>query len=411
MFEKMGIPKNLLWGFIGLTIFMIGDGVEQGWISPYLVSRGMDVSQVSLLLTAYGITASIAAWLSGVLVQTLGPRKIMLLGMISFFVGSLGFIGFGINTLDMSIMLPFYAIRGLGYPLFAYSFLVWINYSTPIEHRGAAAGWFWFMFSLGLSVIGPFYSSLCIPMIGNVNVLWSGTAFVIIGSMLAIFVNKDIVPNSEIHVFNFNELSKGITILKRPRIFIGLIVKTINGLAQYGLAVFMPLYLADFGFSLTEWLYMWSAVFSVAIFANLFFGFLGDKIGWRNTIKWVGGVAYAIVLILVYYTPQLVGHNYYVMMFVICLCGVTMAGYVPLSALFPLLAPDNKGAAMSILNLGAGLGTFLAPAIAGIIYPSFGAKGVLFIYAGCYILSAILTPMLKTPEELSETEENKVQLN
>lgn len=411
MFEKMGIPKNLLWGFIGLTIFMIGDGVEQGWISPYLVSRGMDVSQVSLLLTAYGITASIAAWLSGVLVQTLGPRKIMLLGMLSFFVGSLGFIGFGINTLDMSIMLPFYAIRGLGYPLFAYSFLVWINYSTPIEHRGAAAGWFWFMFSLGLSVIGPFYSSLCIPMIGNVNVLWSGTVFVIIGSMLAIFVNKDIVPNSEIHAFNFNELSKGITILKRPRIFMGLIVKTINGLAQYGLAVFMPLYLADFGFSITEWLYMWSAVFSVAIFANLFFGFLGDKIGWRNTIKWVGGVAYAIVLILVYYTPQFVGHNYYVMMFVICLCGVTMAGYVPLSALFPLLAPDNKGAAMSILNLGAGLGTFLAPAIAGIIYPSFGAKGVLFIYAGFYILSAILTPMLKTPEELSEKEEKKIQLN
>jgi len=78
-----------------------------------------------------------------------------------------------------------------------------------------------------------------------------------------------------------------------------------------------------------------------------------------------------------------------------------MAGYVPLSALFPLLAPDNKGAAMSILNLGAGLSTFLAPAIAGLFFKSLGAGGVLFIYAGCYIVSAILTPFLKTPDELS----------
>lgn len=400
MFEKIGFPRNLLWGYIGLTIFMIGDGVEQGWISPYLVSRGMEVSDVSLLLTVYGITVAVAAWMSGVLVQTLGPRKIMFMGLLSFFVGSIGFVGFGIYDLNMNIMLPFYAIRGFGYPLFAYSFLVWINYSVPVKHRGSAAGWFWFMFSLGLSVIGPFYSSLAIPVMGHINVLWTGTAFVIIGSVLAILVNKDKVPEQEIHEFNVSELIKGITILKEPIISMGLIVKTINGLAQYGLAAFMPIYLASFGYTITEWLYMWSAVFTVAIFANLFFGYVGDKIGWRNTIQWVGGVAYAIVLVLVYYTPHIFGHNMIVMTFVICLCGVTMAGYVPLSALFPMLAPKNKGAAMSILNLGAGLSAFLAPAIVGLVFENLGAQGVLFIYAGCYILSAILTPFLKTPSEL-----------
>lgn len=405
MLDRIGLPKNLLWGFIGLTIFMIGDGVEQGWISPYLVERGMDISEVSFLLTAYGITASIAAWMSGVLVQTKGPRMIMLAGMLAFFVGSVGFIGFGIPALDMSVMLPFYAIRGLGYPLFAYSFLVWINYSAPLEHRGKAVGWFWFMFSLGLSVVGPFYSSVAIPTIGNINVLWSGTLFVVMGALMAVVLNKDKIPAEEIHAFSFGELAKGITILRRPRIAIGLVVKTINGLAQYGLAVFMPLYLAGFGFDTTEWLYMWSAVFTVAIFANLFFGYVGDKIGWRNTIKWVGGVAYAIVLIVLYYVPHVFGHNMLAMTLAICLCGVTMAGYVPLSALFPMLAPDNKGAAMSILNLGAGLGVFIAPAIAGLFYPTYGAQGVLFIYAGCYLLSAVLTPFLKTPEELAEADE------
>ncbi|MBT2658574.1 MFS transporter [Bacillus sp. ISL-18] len=402
MLNKIGLPKNLLWGYIGLTIFMIGDGVEQAWISPYLVSRGMSVEDASLLLTVYGITVAIAAWFSGVLVQTLGPRKTMSFGLIAFILGSLGFIGLGIYKLNFATMLPFYAIRGLGYPLFAYSFLTWINYSSPLKIRGTAVGWFWFMFSLGLSVIGPYYSSVAIPAIGHINVLWTGLIFVVIGSLVGILVNKDKVPESEIHKFELNELMKGITILKRKQISLGLIVKTVNGLAQYGLAVFMPIYLAQFGYSTTEWLHMWSTVFTVAIFANLFFGFLGDRIGWRNTIQWVGGVAYAVVLVLVYFTPQMVGHNYLIMTFVLSLCGVTMAGYVPLSALFPLLAPDNKGAAMSILNLGAGLGTFIAPAIAGLFFKPLGAEGVLFIYAGFYIISAILTPLLKTPDELGE---------
>ncbi|XBS67909.1 MFS transporter [Acerihabitans sp. KWT182] len=134
MLDKIGLPKNLLWGYIGLTLFMVGDGVEQAWLSLYLVEKGLHVSDASFLMTFYGVTVTLAAWLSGVLVQTLGPRKIMLAGLLAFVLGSLGFIGLGMPTLNMHIMLPFYAIRGFGYPLFAYSFLIWINYSSPLKN-------------------------------------------------------------------------------------------------------------------------------------------------------------------------------------------------------------------------------------------------------------------------------------
>ena len=240
---------------------------------------------------------------------------------------------------------------------------------------------------------------------GEKSLLWTGMIFVIIGAILAILINKDTVAAEEIHPFSIAELVKAITILKRPVMSIGLVVKSINGIAQYGLATFLPLYLISFGYSKTEWLHMWSSVFLVAIFANLFFGFFGDRFGWRNTIMWVGGVSYAIVLIFVWLVPQILGHNFYIMAVVLCLCGVTMAGYVPLSALFPMLAPDNKGAAMSILNLGAGLGAFIAPAITAVFYPIIGAGGVIGIYSGLYILSAILTPLLKTPDELVAKED------
>ncbi|CAK7193530.1 Alpha-ketoglutarate permease [Commensalibacter sp. Nvir] len=401
MFDKIGLPKNLLWGYIGLSLFMIGDGIEQAWLTLYFVKKGLSASNASFLITCYGITVTIAAWISGVMVQTLGPRKVMLAGIVAFIGGSIGFIGWGLPSLNFLIMVPFYAIRGLGYPLFAYSFLVWINYSASLERRSTAVGWFWFTFSLGLSVLGPFLSSMIIPLVGEIHVLWLGVIFVIIGGTCALYLNKDQVSSCEIHKFSFDELMTAITILQNPRISMGLIVKSINGLAQYGLPVFLPIWLLSYGYTQNEWLHMWSAVFTVAIFSNLFFGFFGDKFGWRNTIMWVGGVSYAVVLILILLLPQFLGHNYYLMMFVLCLCGVSMAGYVPLSALFPLLAPENKGAAMSVLNLGAGLGAFLAPAIAGICYDSVGVKGILIVYAGFYILSAFLTPLLKTPQELT----------
>ena len=30
--NKLGIPSNLVWGYLGILIFMMGDGVEQGWL-------------------------------------------------------------------------------------------------------------------------------------------------------------------------------------------------------------------------------------------------------------------------------------------------------------------------------------------------------------------------------------------
>ncbi|WP_205570094.1 hypothetical protein [Actinomyces lilanjuaniae] len=70
--RRSAYPQPVL-GYVGLTLFMVGDGVEQGWISPYLVDRGVSVTDAASLITVYGVTVVIAAWLSGVLVQTLGP--------------------------------------------------------------------------------------------------------------------------------------------------------------------------------------------------------------------------------------------------------------------------------------------------------------------------------------------------
>src|SRR5919107_1123709 len=153
LLDKAGLPKTLGWGYLGIMIFMMGDGVEQGWLSPFLLERGMSIQQSALLFTVYGITIAISSWFSGVLAEGFGPKKTMLMGLILYILGTAGFVGYGLPDLNFGVMLVTYAIRGFGYPLFAYSFLVWITYRSPQQKLGRAVGWFWFVFTGGLNVL------------------------------------------------------------------------------------------------------------------------------------------------------------------------------------------------------------------------------------------------------------------
>lgn len=79
---------------------------------------------------------------------------------------------------------------------------------------------------------------------------------------------------------------------------------------------------------------------------------------------------------------------------------MTLAAYVPLSALMPYLAPDDKPAAMSLLNLGAGASVWIGPAVVYLVEPFFGIFGVMVVYAVIYLISAVLTWFLTLEPEL-----------
>lgn len=400
IFDKIGIPGTLAWGYLGILIFMMGDGLEQGWLSPYLVENGLTVQQSANLFTAYGVTIAISAWFSGVLSEGFGIKKTMFMGLILYLLGSVGFIGYGIPELDYGTMLITYALRGFGYPLFAYSFLVWITYRSPQNRLGAAVGWFWFVFTGGLNVLGPFYSSWAIDKMGYLNTLWSGLIWVLIGALFALLFNRDkFKPIESDFKAKTRELLKGLTIVKKePKVFLGGIVRIINTTAQFAFPVFLPIYFAEYGITTNEWLKIWGTIFTSNIAFNLIFGFVGDKVGWRNTIMWFGGVGCGISTLMFYYAPQAVGDNFWLLMIPGILWGALLAGYVPLSALVPSLVKKDKGAAMAILNLGAGLPVFIGPAIVGIFIGTIGNAGVVWILAGLYFISAFITKFITLPD-------------
>lgn len=146
--DRLGIPHVLRWGFLGLLIFMTGNGVESNVIEPHMVKAlGSDTKNlVATIITMYSVAVLVGSYLSGALCDLFGPRRIMLLGFVVWMVFEALFL---LSTSIESVPLIFvtYFLRGFGYPLFAFSFLVWINHVAPYERNGTAVGWFYVMFS------------------------------------------------------------------------------------------------------------------------------------------------------------------------------------------------------------------------------------------------------------------------
>jgi len=179
--ERIGIYPPLLWGYVGLLLFMIGDGVEAGYLSKYLIDRGIATKDTAaLIFTAYGITVAIAAWLSGALSDLWGPRQVMAVGLLIWAIFEIGLLLLGIVPGNYSLIVAMYALRGFGYPLFAYGFLVWISVAAPRNRLGTAVGWFWFALTGGLLTLGPLMADWAKPQIGPINTLWLSLGIVVL---------------------------------------------------------------------------------------------------------------------------------------------------------------------------------------------------------------------------------------
>lgn len=57
-----GISRTLAWGFIALMLFMVGDGIEQSFLSNYLNSQGVGARSVATLFSVYGLIVAISTW-------------------------------------------------------------------------------------------------------------------------------------------------------------------------------------------------------------------------------------------------------------------------------------------------------------------------------------------------------------
>ena len=428
--ERLGIPRALIWGFIGLAIFMIGDGVETNILEPFLSSEhGFTVSRAGLLVTLYGIAVAIAAFFAAALSDLWGPRRVMALGAGVWVVFELAFLLLALTSSSTTLIFLSYGLRGFGYPLFAYGFLVWITAVSPAEKLGTATGWFYVAFSAGLPTLGALTATVSMAWfnLSFYETLWVSLVLVIIGAACALIGVKERIGRKAL-VENPEDVSETLgasfkLLIKDRRARFVVYIRTINSIPTYAMAVFFPAYFTE----RLEWPLAWFLILTTVIYAvnlpfNPFYGRIGDKFGWSKTTVWAGAVSCGVTLALVYFVPMLSveiglpdGLGFALTLACGALFGVSLAGFVPLSPIAVSLNPERPGAAMAAYNLGVGGAVAAGPALVAIFYPLVGATGLIFIFLALFAAAAFMAhslrgtqpdfdgvPAVKTLSEVSE---------
>ena len=308
LLARIGLPTALFWGFVGTLVFMIGDGVESAYLSPFLVRRGLVEHDVAVLVTVYGVAAAISSWLSGALADVIGPRRVMMAGLAIWVVFQVLFLAIAIPSHSYGLMLLFYGLRGFGYPLFAFGFLVWIVITVHPNRLGSAVGWFWFAFTGGLPTLGSILARVSIPLIGSYSTLWLALGVVIAGGLVALLGVRD--PSGSERRADAGEhpvraLFSSLAIVRaHPKVGIGCIVRAVNTAAEFGLLVMLPIYFTKvLHFTLSQWLEVTACIFTSNIIGNLLSGIVSDWLTWRRTVMLIGGLGCTVSTLLLYWVP------------------------------------------------------------------------------------------------------------
>lgn len=411
--DRIGIPAELFWGFVAVLIFMIGDGVETTYLSDYLQQPqggGLPGAVASFAtVTLYGIAVMIAAWFSGTLSAIWGPRRVMWLGGVWWIAFEALFLFVAIPSHSAVAIVTVYGIRGFAYPLFAFSFLAWAQVASPTHMRGSVAGWFWFAFTGGLPTLGAAIAALAIGPLGMTlyGTLVLSLVLVTVGVLIGSFGVRErhgLQPIADETVANprsIKRLFEGVDILWRDRrTLAGGLVRIVNTAPQYGFFAMFPFTFGPAalggGFLSAAQVSALSAIaYGANIAANLFFGVFGDYFGWRRTVTWFGCVGCALATPL-WYFGAMAAHTFAATAAFGVIYGILLAGFVPLSALMPsMVAAKDKGAALAVLNFGAGAAAFVGPMVVTVLYPLVGGSGVTIAFSALYIAVAFLTLSIK----------------
>ncbi|MEW1819243.1 RbtT/DalT/CsbX family MFS transporter [Arthrobacter sp. NPDC080031] len=394
--DRQGVARPIAWGYLAIALFMTGDGMEAGFLAPFMTGLGINTGFIALLFAFYGLTAAVASWFSGGLSEAWGPKAVMMLGFCLWLALHVVFL-VALSSNLWTLAFVAYGLRGFAYPLFAYGFFTWIVLVTPSTSMTRAAGWYWFFYLFGFGVAGGYVGAWVIPAVGQLGSLWLEAGFILAGGLLVLILVRALQPAQRPTVSSsVRSVLAGATILKtHPKVGIGGVIRLINAFSIFVFIALLGIYMTQtIGLPIEQWQAIWGTAFLANVLGNVLMGYIASSIGELRVVRWLGAVGCILTCLALFYVPLAIGANFWAILTMAVLWGLSVTGFVPVSAIVPRLAPERMAAAVSVLSLAAALSQMVASLIAALAEP-FGLETVIWVLVATYALAFALTYVLR----------------
>ncbi|NQU61513.1 MAG: MFS transporter [Rhodospirillales bacterium] len=390
------------------TVFLVGFG-HGGihWIAgifylilPFITrDLGLTYAEAGLLVAAFHLSAFAANFASGLVVDVTGKRVVF--QVIALGLGALALLGLGsaegfLWLFPMVILIG--ATNNLWHPP-AISFLS--------EHYPKQRG-----YSLSIHALGANFGDALAPLAAGallVWMTWRGTASITALPIfaLALLIALTLMPkdkpakHKESHGLSVGEYIVGVKgLLKNRSVLLLSLMAGFRTMAQMGLLVFLPLYLADVAGMGPFMMGVTMMALQVGgICASPIAGAWSDRIGRRPVV--LAGLTVTTVMIVLL---TLVQNE------ILFIAGVSVMGFAMYAArpvihswMMDMAPQEVAGSATSVMFGVQSLFVVIMTIVGGVMADLWGLKAVFYFLAASMLVANVLVYNL--PDSVSEEEE------
>jgi len=356
-------------------------------IIPFIArDLGLDYTEAGLIMTTFHVASALANFPSGSVVDISGRRVVFQVAALALGAAGLFIVGLapGLPTLYLGV-----AVIGATNMLWHPAAIAYLSARFP-ANRGYALS----IHALGAN-LGDALGPLCVGALLGV-LAWPATAMLdtlpalaVAAAILLALTRGDAAIAAGGGHRHLGAYLKGVGALIRDRAVLGLsLAAGFRTMAQGGLLLFLPLYLADVMGLAPLWMGVAMMLLQVGgLIAAPVAGILSDRVG-RRPIVFAGlGVTTAILIGLTF-----VGDA------VVYVAGISVMGFF-LYAVRPVihgwmmdLVPVNMGGSATSLMFGVQSAlSALAPVIGGALADAYGLFSVFYFLAAVMLIANLLT--------------------
>ncbi|ASS77068.1 MFS transporter [Tumebacillus algifaecis] len=334
----------------------------------YVSNMGGDQTQVGLVIGIFTISALLIRPFAGKWLDTVGRRKILLIGLVIYLLSVIGYYW----AAAVAFVLLLRVVHGFGWGLTTTAYGTIVADIIPAQRRGEGMGYYGLSSNLAMA-LAPLLGIWLMESYGFGLVFAISTGL----TVLAILLSQLIKIAPPVRREPTADASAGKEGLFEKKAFFPSFLVLFIAISYGGIVSFITLFAQEVGIANVGWFFLANAV--MVMLVRPFAGVLFDRKG-HQWILWPGALFTAAGLLLLSYTDS-VG-----MLVAAAVCyGIGFGAIQPSLQAWTInrVPPHRRGAAngtyFSAFDLGIGAGAML-----------LGAVAKTTSYAGMYRLSVLL---------------------